>query len=445
MMPTYGPEVVGPPARPTDQQHWDPEVQTMARDRRRGLQLTRLRTLVGRALEGGAPLFRRKLDAAGVTSPADLGDLADLDSIPVTRKQELRDSEAEHPPLGDYRFTPLSSCVRLGQSTGTTGTPTLTLLTRHDLWVEYESAARNWWRNGWRPGQVATHCHPAYLYGGGALLSGSLEYFGFLTMWVAPPDSDEIAEQGIRAWQRIHPDVQLVALSQHRFQEVAAKLGVDLAADCGFPDLHLGGFGRGLLPLMPAGFECYAYLGGPDGACDGAHLHEDWAIVQAIDPATGREVPEEQWGNLVVSTLDRDNGLLRYDLEEAAMLESGDCPLGETSRRGFWGGRFKDLLSCQGVHFQVSDLERAVGSVAELRTPTLEFVVVNPRGTADPLRVRAEVGADLAGADSAVRGELAGRVRAAVHEALGIEPAVEVVDRGTLPRSGYKRTRVVDA
>ncbi len=46
----------------------------------------------------------------------------------------------------------------------------------------------------------------------------------------------------------------------------------------------MGGFGRGLLPLMTAGFECYAYLGGPDRTCDGAHLHEDWAIIQAIDP-----------------------------------------------------------------------------------------------------------------------------------------------------------------
>ena len=37
-----------------------------------------------------------------------------------------------------------------------------------------------------RPGQVVTHCHPAYMYGGGAMLSGSLEYFGFLNLWVAP-------------------------------------------------------------------------------------------------------------------------------------------------------------------------------------------------------------------------------------------------------------------
>ena len=93
------------------------------------------------------------------------------DSIPLTVKQDLRDSESEHPPVGDYRFTPIDGCIRIGQSTGTTGTPTVTLLTRHDLFIEYESAARNWWRNGWRPGQVVTHCHPAYMYGGGAMMS----------------------------------------------------------------------------------------------------------------------------------------------------------------------------------------------------------------------------------------------------------------------------------
>ena len=444
-MPSYGPEVFGPPSRPHDQEHWDPAAQTMDDGQRRDLQLARLRELVGKVLDGDAGLFRRKLDEAGITSVADIATLDDINRIPVTRKQDLRDSEAAKPPLGDYRFTPLSDCIRIGQSTGTTGTPTMTMLTRHDLWLEYESAARNWWRNGWRPGQVVTHCHPAYLYGGGAMLSGSLEYFGMMNMWVAPPDTDEIAEQGIRTWQRIHPDVQMVALSQNRFQEVAAKLGLDLHEDCGLPNFSMGGFGRGLLPLMTAGFECYAYIGGPDRACDGAHLHDDWAVIQAIDPDTGGDVPEGQWGNLVVTTLDRDNGLLRYDLEEAAMIETADCPLGETGRMGFWGGRFKDLLGCQGVHFQVSDLERAVASVAELCTPTLEFVVVNPNGSAGPLEVRVEVAADIGVPDDARRNELAGRVRAAVRDRLAIDAAVEILDRDTLPRSGYKLKRVIDA
>jgi phenylacetate-CoA ligase len=194
---------------------------------------------------------------------------------------------------------------------------------------------------------------------------------------------------------------------------------------------------------MTAGIECYAYLGGPDLSCDGAHLHEDWAIVQAVDPATGADVAKGQWGNLVVTTLDRDNGLLRYDLEEAAMLEASDCPLGETSRRGFWGGRFKDLLTSQGVHFQVADLEKAVASVRELSDPTLEFVVVNPDGSPDPLRVRVEVGASEAPPSDDRRALLADQVCAAVRDALGVDAAVDVLDRDTLPRSGYKLKRVV--
>jgi len=273
------------------------------------------------------------------------------------------------------------------------------------------------------------------------MLSGTIEYFGCLNLWVAPPDTDELAEQAINTWKRIHPDVQMVALSQHRFEEVAAKLGVDLREDCGFPSLKLGGFGRGMMPLMTAGFECYAYIGGPDNVCDGAHLHEDWAIVQAIDPATGKDVTPGQWGNFVVTTLDRDNGLLRYDLEEAAMIEPANCPNGETGSIGFWGGRFKDLLSSQGRHFQVSELEAAIREGApEIVDPTLEFVVVDPQGSDDPLRVRVEVGAK--GGD---RDEVEKKVRAAISASFAIEAAVEVLDRETLARSAYKLKRVVDA
>ena len=413
----------------------------MDRDERGELQLLRLRDLVDAVFARGVGLFTRKLAEAGIESSNDITSLSDLNSIPLTRKQDLRDSEASHPPLGDYRFAPLDRCLRVGQSTGTTGTPTLTLLTRKDLFVEYESAARNWWRNGWRPGQVVTHCHPAYMYGGGLMLASTLEYFGFLNLWVPPPDTDELAEQAIDIWKRIHPDVTMTMLSQHRFAEVAAKLGVDLKADCGFPEFSMGGFGRGLMPLMTAGFECYAYLGGPNHVSDGAHLHEDWAIVQAVDPATGLDVPEGQWGNLVITTIGRDNGLLRYDLEEAAMLDSTPCPSGETTTRGFWGGRFKDFLRCGGVSFQPGDIERVLRrSVPEVCDPSLEFEIVDPADGPGPLLMRLEVGA--AGGDPH---EINSKVRRVLEEEVGLASVeLSVLERATLPRSGYKLKRVVN-
>lgn len=432
-MPQSGPDILGPPPRDPDQTFWDPEAQTMSRDQLHDLQSERLRAMVRRVVETPVPLFQRKLAEAGIESPDDVKSVDDINQIPLTVKQDLRDSEAAAPPFGDYRFTDPHQCVRLGTSTGTTGTPTIALFTRNDIWIEYESAARNWWRNGWRPGQVVTHAHPAYLYGGGVMLSGSLEYFGMLTIWVEPPETDEIAMKAIRMWQRVPPDVSMVAFSLGRFQEVAAKEGEELA----LPQFVLGGGGGKGLPLMTAGLECYAYVGGPCTESPGAHVHEDWAVVQAIDPKTGRDVPDGEWGNLVVTTLDRDNGLLRYDLEEACMVVRDPCPCGETTIRGFWGGRFKDFLDCQGKYFQVGEVEGALRSVEPVTEPSLEYQVVKPADDTSPLEIRVE----LAQGDP---DDVRQRVATAVKEQVGVDADVKVLDRDTLPRSGYKATRVVE-
>jgi phenylacetate-CoA ligase len=435
--PIYDPRFLAPAPRDPGQQHWDPEMQTMPREQLADLQVERLRDLVGKLLSSDAPLFGRKLAEAGITSVDDISSVEDINRIPLTRKAELRESEAAHPPFGDYRFTDWRECVRLGTSTGTTGTPTVALWTRKDMWIEYESAARNWWRTGWRPGQVVTHAHPAYLYGGGPMLSGSLEYFGMLNVWVPPPDTDELAEQAIEFWKRVHPDVSMVAFSYGRFVEVAAKLGIDLAEDCGLPTFQLHGFGKKGLPLMTCGAEAYAYSSGPGPQCAGGHVHEDWAILQAVAPDSGADVPEGQWGNLVVTTLDRDNGVVRYDLEEAVCLFTDACPCGETTKRGFWGGRFKDYLSVQGRYFNVNEVEQALRTVDAVTQPTLEYVVVKPTDADAPLRVRVELG----DGDAALVG---GWCADAIQREVGIKADVEVLDRDSLARSGYKATRLVE-
>jgi phenylacetate-CoA ligase len=411
---------------------WDADAQTMPRDRLRELQDNRVRELMQRIFEVPVPLFRRKLAERGIASADDVGGVDDLSRIPTTVKQDLRDSEAECPPFGDYRFSPPKACARLGTSTGTTGTPTIVLWTRRDLVVEYDSAARMFWRNGFRPGMVATHAHPGYLYGGGPLLSGAIEHFGMLNVWVPPPDTNELAEQGVRMRARVRPQVSFVVFSLDRYREVADqhRLALEL------PEYRLGGGGGPGLPLMTAGIECYAYAAGPCDQNPGGHVHEDRVVVQAIDPATGADVPNGEWGNLVVTTLHRDNALLRYDLEEACAIERDVCPCGETTIRAFWGGRFKDLLQCQGKRFFVHDLEAALRTVPEVARPALTFQAVRPgRDAALRLRIEsAETNTD----------EVAARVGAAIRAALGVVVEVEVLERGSLPRSGYKAVQVVD-
>jgi len=441
--PPFGPGILGPVPRDPSQSLWDPEKQAMEPERRRELQNERLGEMVRRIFERPVSLFLAKLAAAGVERPDDVGGVDDLWRIPLTVKQDLRDSEAARPPWGEYRFTDPRTGVRIGTSTGTTGQPTMTVWTHKDIWVEYESGARNWWRMGYRPGMIVTHAHPAYLYGGGVMLQGAYEYFGLLSIWVPPPDTDELAEQAVRFWTRVTPDIPFMGFATGRFLEVAASLGIPLE-DAGLTGLKTPpgfGLGRGGMPLMTAGAECYAYVGGPCGQSPGAHIHEDWAVVQAVDPATGREVADGEWGNLTVTTLDRDNGLLRYDLEEACAILRDPCPCGETSIRGLWGGRFKDLLSCQGTRFQLNELESVLRGVEVLRTPSLEYQVVRPDADDAPLVVRVEAASD----DPDVRTAASEHCVEEIGKVLGIRAEVAILDRGAIPRAGYKATRVVEA
>jgi len=421
---------------------YDEVTQTMPRDQLRAHQDEGLRDIITRTFERPVPFFQRKLESAGIAGADDITSVDDLDRIPITIKQELRDSEAESPPVGDYRGTDLRQNVRIGTSTGTTGTPTIMLWTRPDLLVEMEAAARVFWRQGIRPGMILTHAHPAYLYGGGLMLTNAYEHLGCLPVWVPPPDTDELGEVGIKMWQRVAPDKPFMGFATARFFEIAGKLGID-PKDAGLDFSKMPQLTRdGQMPLMTSGAECMAYLGSPCGELNGAHVCEDWALVQSVDPDTGQSLPDGQWGHLVVTTIGRDNFMLRYDLEEAVKLDRSPCPCGETSLRGWWGGRFKDLIATQGRSFMLFDIENPLKRVPEVGEPALEWVVVRPAEGAEdaPLLVRAEVSDGVTDTDRAERA-----ATDALETALGVRVTVEVLERGALPRSGYKATRVVDA
>src|SRR5437016_14663466 len=113
----------------------------MPLERLRRLQAERLARQLDRVWAVPVPFFRRKLEAAGLRR-ADLRGLDDLRLIPTTVKDELRRSEEEHPPFGDYRGAPIAACVRLGASTGTSRRPTLILWTPKDLAVDHAASAR---------------------------------------------------------------------------------------------------------------------------------------------------------------------------------------------------------------------------------------------------------------------------------------------------------------
>ena len=188
-----------------------------------------MREAVHRAAE--LPFWRSKLEAGGVAAD-DVKTVDDLLRIPRTVKDDLRADQAATPPFGTYQRR--DGAIRMGTTTGTTGTPTLIMWTRRDLEVEHEGAARMFWRYGTRPGQLVVHSHPLGIYGGGAILTGALEAFGALVAPVGSPTSKDDAEKTVRMFQLLKPDMYMMFdTTQLVYWETAERMGLRPVEDLG--------------------------------------------------------------------------------------------------------------------------------------------------------------------------------------------------------------------
>jgi phenylacetate-CoA ligase len=408
-----------------------PDVQTLPREQIRALQEERLRALIQRVFAQPVPFFKRVLEGAGI-GPDDVKTLDDLRRVPRITKQDLRDSEAEHPPLGDYRGGSLADSIRLSTSTGTTGRPTISLFTAQDLAVEYDAACRSFARQGYKRGDIVTHAHPGGLNGGAALLGGAIEAYGALNVPVGPPMSKADAQRAITLWRELKPNrFEMFGPALHTFWETAKEMGLDPAADLGMnPPADMPPW-----RTVSAGLECFAFLGSACSLFNGAHVCEDEAIVESIDPATGDAAPDGTRGHLVVTTLTRDNFLLRYDLQDLVRLDRSPCPCGETHLRAFWDGRSQDVVRAGDHALLPIDVSQVLKEIEEVSRPAAEFQLVRSADTS-ALRVRVEAPAPSPQLEQTVAARLA--------ERLGVPVRLELLPAGALPRPAYKPAPVVD-
>jgi len=198
---------------------FQPEIETLPRDRLRALQNERLRSIVAYAYER-VPFYREAFDEAGVR-PADIRSVDDLTRLPFTRKEHLR----QHYPFG-LLAVPRERLARVHASSGTTGKPTVVCYTRYDLDVFAEVNARSLAAAGGEPGMVL---HNAYGYG---LFTGGLglHFGGERLGMVVVPVSGGVTERQITLIRDFQPD--MIASTPSYAQTLAGefeKRGIDPA------------------------------------------------------------------------------------------------------------------------------------------------------------------------------------------------------------------------
>src|SRR5512134_327570 len=141
--------------------YFNEEFETLPRQALEALQLKRLKSVAERVY-ANVPFYRESFDRAGVT-PSSITSLDDLQRLPFTTKQDMRDSY----PYALFA-APMEEIVRIHASSGTTGKPTVVGYTLKDIDTWSELMARSFVSAGAHKGDII---HNAYGYG---LFTGGL-------------------------------------------------------------------------------------------------------------------------------------------------------------------------------------------------------------------------------------------------------------------------------
>jgi phenylacetate-CoA ligase len=417
---------------------FEPEFETMPRERLRGLQHERLRTLVA-TLRERVPLYRERLAGA-----PELRALDDLRLLPFTRKDDLRDTY----PFGLFAV-PREEVVRVHASSGTTGKPIVAGYTRADVDLFARVNARTLAMAGGAPGMMLHNAYGYGLFTGGLGLHYGCEALGMTVV----PVSGGMTERQLTLIEDFRPDLisctpsYALTLAQAFAERGVAPEEISLRYACvgaepwteAMREQIDAGLGiratniYGLSEIIGPGVsnECVE-------ARDGSHVNEDHFLPEIVDPETGEPVPEGEEGVLVFTTLTKQAmPLLRYWTGDVTSLRSEPCRCGRTLvRMGLIRGRTDDMLIVRGVNVYPTQVESVLVRMPEL-TPHYRIVVTRA-GTLD----EAEVQVEVAGEASA---DLERRVAGLIRDTIGCSMRVTLLPPGEGPRSeGGKLARVDD-
>jgi phenylacetate-CoA ligase len=420
---------------------FEPELETMPRERLRELQGQRLARLVSYVRER-VPFYRRRLEEA-----PDVRSLDDLARLPFTRKEDLRET---------YPFelfaVPMDEVVRVHASSGTTGKPIVGGYTRADVELFATVNARTLAMAGAEPGMMLHNAYGYGLFTGGLGLHGGGEKLGLTVV----PVSGGMTERQLMLITDFRPDVitctpsYALTLAQAFAEREVVPEEISLRFACigaepwteGMRDEIDAGLGirstniYGLTEVIGPGVsnECVE-------ARAGSHVNEDHFLPEIVDPESGAPLRDGEEGVLVFTTLTKQAmPVLRYWTGDITRLDSEPCECGRTlTRMALIKGRTDDMLIIRGVNVYPTQIETVLADFSEL-APHYGLVVTR-EGTLDDLEVRAEVAEERHLGDAG----LAERVAATIKGTVGCAARVTLVAPGEAPRSeGGKLARVTD-
>ena len=342
---------------------------------------------------------------------------------------------------------PEEQIVRIHSSSGTTGTPVIIPYTAKDVddWGEmfkrcYETAGIT--------NKDRIQITPGYgLWTAGIGFQNGAEKLGAMTIPMGPGNTkkqlqfmqdmkstvlcatssyalllaEEIEKEGLEDQIYLKKGV----IGSERWGEkmrnrIKGELGIQIYDIYGLTEIYGPGIG------ISCDYEC------------GMHYWDDYIYLEVIDPKTGKNVPDGEWGEIVITTLVKEGApLIRFRTHDMSRIIPGECPCGSKYPRiDTIMGRSDDMMKIKGVNVFPKQIEEILATFPELSS---EYQIrISHLDGRDTMRIYVETNGHVDFLEEAEK------VAEAVKSKIGFTPLVKVVELGVLPRSEKKTKRVID-
>jgi phenylacetate-CoA ligase len=426
--------------------YWNSELETIDRKSLQELQLTRLK----KALEASSrtSYYKKFFEAAGVDVTG-VKTLEHLQDLPFTAKNDLRLSYPD-----GMVAVPKREIVRMHASSGTTGKSTVIYYTRRDIDEWASLVARGIVATGTTADDVFQNMMGYGLFTGGLGLHYGAEKVG---CFVIPASSGNTLKQ-IQFFQDFGTTVMHITPSYSlHLVEVIREQGLDPRG------LKLKKAYLGAEPYSEAtrdkiqelyGIEAYNSYGlsemnGPGVAFEcihknGMHLWEDYYIAEIIDPATGKQLPDGEEGELVLTHINREAmPVIRYRTRDLTRFIPEPCACGRTHRRiERIKGRTDDMMILGGVNVFPSQIETVLMNTPEVGNNYQ--IILERESNLDRMHIKVELYSKMFQGDLKELDRLKRKLVDQLKALITINPRIELLEPGSLPPSMGKAQRVID-
>lgn len=426
--------------------YWEKGIETMNRENLAALQLERLQKTLGQAAHS---FYYDKLFKEIGLNTEDVRSLADLDKIPPTTKDDLR----EHWPYG-FLATSRDELVRMHSSSGTTGRATVIFHTQSDIDAWTNLLARCMYMAGMRKSDVFQNMMTYGLFTGGLGFHYGAERIGALII----PAGAGNSKRQIRLLKDFETTViHIIPSYALHLSTVFEELHID-PKDTKIRMAFIGAEPHSEKMRQKIediyGFKAYNSYGlsemnGPGVAFEcpcqnGLHIWEDNFLVEILDPDTMKSLPDGEEGELVLTTLVREGmPIIRYRTKDLTRILPGTCPCGRTHRRiERIKGRTDDMLILKGVNIFPIQIEKKLMEIPGVGKNFL--IILDREGYNDHMTIKVEVERQFFDGDLKHLEQLRRKIVEGLKSDILITPKVDLVDPDSLPQSEGKAKRVID-